>query len=159
MSISDGGPGETPVAETSTAETVPAETIAVDTKVPMLFTAAFWRYTVQLSRAGREDGDAIHVPGKLVAQIPGAGEKTWSAEVTIIKKDPKLRLHLKLSPDRAEITVPLEDFALARLTEKLKEFISGYGMALQISFPAEAHDGRQMLDAVDFAFSSEKSDD
>ena len=159
MSISDGGPGAAPpAADTTTAETTPAEP-APDTKVPMVFTAAFWRYTVQLSRAGREDGDAIHVPGKLVAQIPGAGEKTWPAEVSIIKKDPKLRLDLRISPDRAEITVPLEDFALARLTEKLKEYISGYGMTLQISFPAEAHDGRQLLDAVDFAFSSEKSDD
>ncbi len=124
----------------------------------MVFTAAFWRYTVQLSRAGREDGAAIHVPGKLVAQIPGAGEKTWPAEVTIILKDAKLRLDLRLSPERAEITVPLEDFALARLTDRLKEYVSGYGMALQISFPAEAHDGRQLLDAVDFAFSSEKLD-
>ena len=157
MSISDGGPGAAPPVETNTEVPAAAEP-APDTKVPMVFTAAFWRYTVQLSRAGREDGDAIQVPGKLVAQVPGAGEKTWPAEVTIIKKDPKLRLDLRISPDGAEITVPLEDFALARLTDRLKEYVSGYGMALQISFPAEAHDGRQLLDAVDFAFSSEKLD-
>ena len=70
-----------------------------------------------------------------------------------------MRLDLRILPDRAEITVPLEDFALGRLTEKLKEFISGYGMALLINFTAEAHDGRQLLDAVDFAFSSEKLDE
>ena len=137
----------------------PVETVAADTKVPMQFIAAFWRYTVQVSRAGREDGDAIQVPGKLVAQIPGAGEKTWPAEVEIIKKDARLRLDLRLSPDRATITVPMEDFALGRLTEKLKEYISGYGMALQLSFDAEDHDGRQLLESVDFAFSSEKLDD
>ena len=149
MSMTDQQPGAAP----------PVETVAADTKVPMQFIAAFWRYTVQVSRAGREDGDAIQVPGKLVAQIPGAGEKIWPAEVEIIKKDARLRLDLRLSPDRATITVPMEDFALGRLTEKLKEYISGYGMALQLSFDAEDHDGRQLLESVDFAFSSEKLDD
>ena len=149
MSMTDQQPGAAP----------PVETVAADTRVPMQFTAAFWRYTVQVSRAGREDGDAIQVPGKLVAQIPGAGEKIWPAEVEIIKKDAKLRLDLRLSPDRATITVPMEDFALGRLTDKLKEYISGYGMALQLSFDAEDHDGRQLLESVDFAFSSEKLDD
>ena len=100
MSISDGGPGAAPPVEPNT-EVPAAAKPAPDTKVPMVFTAAFWRYTVQVSRAGREDGDAIHVPGKLIAQVPGAGEKTWPAEVTIIKKDPKLRLDLRISPDRA----------------------------------------------------------
>jgi len=158
MSISDGQLGAAPPAETIATEAIPAEAPVADTKVPMQFTAAFWRYTVQMNRAGREEEDAIHVPGKLVAQIPGAGEKTWPAEVTILKKDAKLRLDLRLSPDRATITVPLEEYALARLTEKLKDFISGYGMALQLSFDAEAHDGRQLLESVDFAFSSEKLD-
>jgi len=171
MSISDGEPGAAPVVDTTTAETAPAETApaetnsaeavvetVAETKVAMQFTAAFWRYTVQISRAGREDGDAIQVPGKLVAQIPGAGEKTWPAEVAILKKDAKLRLDLRLSPDRATITVPMEDFALGRLTEKLKEYISGYGMTLKLSFSAEDHDGRQLLESVDFAFSSEKPD-
>ena len=153
MSIADQQPGATPPAETAT------ETAAAETKVPMRFTAAFWRYTFQMNRAGRVESDAIYLPGKLVAQIPGAGEKTWPAEVTILKKDPKLRLDLRIFPDRAEITVPLEEFALVRLTEKLKEFISGYGMTLQIGFCAEDHDGRQLLEAVDFDFSSEKSDD
>ena len=157
MSISDGQPGGAPPAETNPAEAV-AET-AAETKVPMRFTAAFWRYTVQLSRAGREAGDAIHVPGKLVVQTSGGGDRTLPAEVTIIQKDPKLRLDLRLSPERAEITVPLEEFALARLTDKLKEYISGYGMTLQIGLVAEDHEGRQILEAVDFAFSSEKPDD
>ena len=121
------------------------------------------RYLHRLGYLGETDSDfaAIRSAGHLntiVRANAGAGEKTWPAEVTIVKKDPKLRLDLRLSPDRAEITVPLEDFALARLTEKLKEFISSYGMTLQISFPAEAQPGRQLLDAVDFAFSSEKSD-
>jgi hypothetical protein len=156
MSMSDQQPGAVPPAETNPAEAV-AETVA-ETKVAMRFTASFWRYTVQLSRAGREDGDAIHVPGKLVAQTSG-GEKTWPAEVAILKKDPKLRLDLRLSPDRATVTVPIEDFALGRLTEKLKEYISGYGMTLQIGFSAEDHDGRQLLESVDFSFSSEKTDD
>ncbi len=157
MSISDQQPGAAPPAETA-ADATADDTVAAETKVPMRFTAAFWRYTVQMNRAGREEGDAIYLPGKLVAQIPGAGEKAWPAEVTILKKDPKLRLDLRIFTDRAEITVPLEDFALARLTEKLKEFISGYGMALQIGFSAEDHDGRQLLEAVDFSFSSEKLD-
>ncbi len=151
MSISDQQPGTVLTGGAAADET------AADTRVPMRFTAAFWRYTVQLNRAGREEGDAIHVPGKLVAATSG-GDKAWPAEVTILKKDPKLRLDLNLSAERAAITVPLEEFALARLTEKLKDFISGYGMTLQIAFAAEAHDGRQLLDAVDFAFSSEKPD-
>jgi hypothetical protein len=153
MSVSDQQPGEAPPAETNAGEPTAAET-----KVPMQFTAAFWRFTVQMNRAGREEGSAIDLPGKLVAQVPGAGEKAWPAVVNILKKDPKLRLDLRIFPDRAEITVPLEDFALDRLTDKLKEFISGYGMALQIGFSAEDHDGRQLLEAVDFAFSSEKPD-
>ena len=153
MSVSDQQTGEAPSADTNAGEPTAAET-----KVPMQFTAAFWRFTVQMNRAGREEANAIDLPGKLVAQVPGAGEKAWPAVVNILKKDPKLRLDLRIFPDRAEITVPLEDFALVRLTDKLKEFISVYGMALQIGFSAEDYDGRQLLEAVDFAFSSEKPD-
>ena len=151
MSISDGQPSTGPGQGTAAAKP------AADRRVAMRFTAAFWRYTVQLNRAGREDGDAIHVPGKLMARTAG-GDKTWPAEVTILKKDPKLRLDCNLTTERAEITVPLEDFALGRLMEKLKEYVSGYGMVLQISFDAQLQEGRQMLEAVDFAFSSEKTD-
>ena len=157
MSIADQQPGGALPAET-VAKTSADDAAAADTKVPMRFTAAFWRYTVQMNRAGRVESDAIYLPGKLVAQIPGAGEKAWPAKVAIVKKDPKLRLDLRIFSDRAEITVPLEEFALVRLTEKLKEFISGYGMSLQIGFSAEDHEGRQLLDVVDFDFSSEKSD-
>ena len=58
------------------------------------------------------------------------------------------------SPQEAVLTIPLEPFAMQRLQDRLKDLVSGYGMAVRIAFTAEETPERQALEAVDFAFSS-----
>jgi len=40
------------------------------------------------------------------------------------------------------------------MQDRLKDLVSGYGMAVRIGFTAEETPERQVLEAVDFAFSS-----
>jgi hypothetical protein len=43
---------------------------------------------------------------------------------------------------------------MQRLLDRLKDLVSAHGMAVRIGFSAEESPERQMLEAVDFAFSS-----
>ena len=72
----------------------------------------------------------------------------------VVKSDARKRLDLVLSPQEAVLTIPLEPFAMQRLQDRLKDLVSGYGMAVRIGFTAEETPERQALEAVDFAFSS-----
>jgi hypothetical protein len=72
----------------------------------------------------------------------------------VVKSDARKRLDLVLAPQEAVLTIPLEPFAMQRLQDRLKDLVSGYGMAVRIGFTAEETPERQVLEAVDFAFSS-----
>jgi hypothetical protein len=72
----------------------------------------------------------------------------------VVKSDARKRLDLVLAPQEAVLTIPLEPFAMQRLQDRLKDLVSGYGMAVRIGFQAEESPERQALEAVDFAFSS-----
>ena len=44
---------------------------------------------------------------------------------------------------------------MQRLQDRLKDLVSAHGMAVRIGFSAEETPERQVLEAVDFAFSSQ----
>jgi hypothetical protein len=123
-------------------------------RLSMLFSASGWTFNVRLGRSGREEGEGVILMGE-VSYRTGSGERrVHPARAMVVKSDARKRLDLTLSPKETVITIPLEPFALQRLQDRLKELVSGYGMAVRIGFSAEETQERQMLEAVDFAFSS-----
>ena len=47
----------------------------------------------------------------------------------VVKSDARKRLDLVLAPQETVLTIPLEPFAMQRLQDRLKDLVSGYGMA------------------------------
>ena len=123
-------------------------------KVAMLFSADAWTFNVRLGRSGREESEGIIVTGE-VSFRSGSGERYhYPARAMIVKADPRKRLDLVLSDREAVLTVPLEPFAMQRMQDRLKDLVSFYGMTLRIAFSAADVPDRQLVDAVDVAFSS-----
>jgi hypothetical protein len=123
-------------------------------RLSMLFSASGWTFNVRLGRSGREEGEGVIIMGE-VSYRTGSGERrVHPARAMVVKSDARKRLDLVLSPKETVITIPLEPFAMQRLQDRLKELVSGYGMAVRIGFSAEETTERQTLEAVDFAFSS-----
>jgi hypothetical protein len=123
-------------------------------RVPMLFSASGWTFNVRLGRSGREEGEGVILMGEVSYRTAGGERRIHPARAMVVKSDARKRLDLVLSQKESVITIPLEPFAMQRLQERLKELVSGYGMSVRIGFSAEETNERQMLEAVDFAFSS-----
>jgi hypothetical protein len=123
-------------------------------KASMLFSATGWTFNVRLGRSGREEGEGIILVGEIGYRTSTGERCVHSARAMIVKADARKRLDLVLAPQDAVLTIPLEPFALQRLQDRLKDLVSGHGMAVRIGFSAEEAPERQVLEAVDFAFSS-----
>jgi hypothetical protein len=123
-------------------------------RLAMLFSAAGWTFNVRLGRSGREEGEGIMIMGEVSYRTASGERRVHPARAMVVKSDARKRLDLVLSPKETVITIPLEPFAMQRLQDRLKELVSGYGMTVRIGFSAEETGERQILDAVDFAFSS-----
>ena len=119
--------------------------------VPMLFTATGWSVILTLTRAGREGGSVTELKGELCEAGNNEGTR-MPARIRILPKDAKLRMELVLAEPEARITIPLDEFALDRTNDRLKELSAGFDMAVSIAFEATAHTGRQLLDEVDIRF-------
>jgi len=123
-------------------------------KLAMLFSASAWTFNVRLGRSGREEGEGVIIMGEVSYRTASGERRVHPARAMVVKSDARKRLDLTLSQKETVITIPLEPFALQRLQDRLKELVSGYGMAVRIGFSAEETGERQILEAVDFAFSS-----
>jgi hypothetical protein len=123
-------------------------------RVSMLFSATAWTFNVRLGRSGREEGEGIIIMGEVSYRTPGGERRVHPGRAMVVKSDARKRLDLVLAPQEAVLTIPLEPFAMQRLQDRLKDLVSGYGMAVRIGFQAEDAPERQALEAVDFAFSS-----
>ena len=123
-------------------------------RVAMLFSATAWTFNVRLGRSGREEGEGIIIMGEVSYRTAGGERRVHPARAMVVKSDARKRLDLVLAPQEAVLTIPLEPFAMQRLQDRLKDLVSGYGMAVRIGFSAEETPERQGLEAVDFAFSS-----
>jgi hypothetical protein len=123
-------------------------------KTSMLFSATGWTFNVRLGRSGREEGEGIMLVGEIGYRTGAGDRRVHSARAMVVKADARKRLDLVLAPQDAVLTIPLEPFALQRLQDRLKDLVSAHGMAVRIGFSAEETPERQVLEAVDFAFSS-----
>ena len=123
-------------------------------RISMLFSASGWTFNVRLGRSGREEGEGIIIMGEVSYRSPAGERRVHPARAMVVKSDARKRLDLLLAPQEAVLTIPLEPFAMQRLQDRLKDLVSGYGMAVRIGFTAEETPERQVLEAVDFAFSS-----
>jgi hypothetical protein len=123
-------------------------------RLAMLFSASGWTFNVRLGRSGREEGEGIMMVGEITYRTPAGERRAHPGRAMVVKSDARKRLDLVLAPQEAVLTIPLEPFALQRLQDRLKDLVSGYGMAVRIGFTAEENPERQALEAVDFAFSS-----
>ncbi len=123
-------------------------------RIPMLFSATGWTFNVRLGRSGREEGEGIIIMGEVSYRTAAGERRAHPARAMVVKSDARKRLDLVLAPQEAVLTIPLEPFAMQRLQDRLKDLVSGHGMAVRIGFTAEESPERQVLDAVDFAFSS-----
>jgi hypothetical protein len=123
-------------------------------RIAMLFSATGWTFNVRLGKSGREEGEGIIIMGEVSYRTAAGERRAHPARAMVVKSDARKRLDLVLAPQEAVLTIPLEPFAMQRLQDRLKDLVSGYGMAVRIGFTAEENPERQALDAVDFAFSS-----
>jgi hypothetical protein len=123
-------------------------------RTSMLFSATGWTFNVRLGRSGREEGEGIMLVGEIGYRTAAGDRRTYPARAMVVKSDARKRLDLVLAPQEAVLTIPLEPFAMQRLQDRLKDLVSGHGMAVRIGFSAEETPERQVLEAVDFAFSS-----
>lgn len=123
-------------------------------RIAMLFSASGWTFNVRLGRSGREEGEGVIIMGEVSYRTASGERRVHPARAMVVKSDARKRLDLTLSPKETVITIPLEPFAMQRLQDRLKELVSGYGMTVRIGFSAEETGERQVLEAVDFAFSS-----
>ena len=123
-------------------------------RMAMLFSATGWTFNVRLGKSGREEGEGIIIMGEVSYRTAGGERRAHPGRAMVVKSDARKRLDLVLAPQEAVLTIPLEPFAMQRLQDRLKDLVSGYGMAVRIGFTAEESPERQVLDAVDFAFSS-----
>lgn len=123
-------------------------------RIAMLFSASGWTFNVRLGRSGREEGEGIIIMGEIGYRTASGERRVHPARAMVVKSDARKRLDLILAPQDAVLTIPLEPFAMQRLQDRLKDLVSGYGMAVKIGFTAEESPERQSLEAVDFAFSS-----
>jgi len=123
-------------------------------RIAMLFSATGWTFNVRLGRSGREEGEGIIIMGEVSYRTAGGERRVHPARAMVVKSDARKRLDLVLAQQEAVLTIPLEPFAMQRLQDRLKDLVSGYGMAVRIGFTAEETPERQVLEAVDFAFSS-----
>jgi len=138
--------------EAKNGEAKPGEKAAQ--RIPMLFSAAGWTFNVRLGRSGREEGEGVIIMGEVSYRTASGERRVHPARAMVVKSDARKRLDIVLSPKETVITIPLEPFALQRLQDRLKELVSRFGMTVRIGFSAEETADRQLLEAVDFAFSS-----
>jgi hypothetical protein len=122
-------------------------------RIPMLFTATAWTFNVRLGRTGREEGEGVILMGE-VSYRAGAERRVHPARAMLVKADVRKKLDVVISPQDTVLTIPLEPFAMQRLQDRLKDLVAFYGMSLRIAFSAADAPERQMIDTVDFAFSS-----
>jgi hypothetical protein len=144
---------ETP-REAAVAEPAGRENKKSAERIAMLFSALSWTFNVRLGRSGREEGEGIMLVGEITYRTATGDRHVHPARAMVVKADARKRLDLVLAPQDAVLTIPLEPFAMQRLQDRLKDLVSGYGMSVRIGFSAEEDPERQVLEAVDFAFSS-----
>lgn len=121
-------------------------------KLKMVFRVQSWSLKSRVNRSGREEGAAITMTGHLFAPSIDANAPLSTARAVVKLKAAQDRMSVKIGKDDTEISVPLEDFAMERTTDRIKEMSGNFGMALSLEFEADETTDRQLFDFADFTF-------
>ena len=62
-------------------------------------------------------------------------------------------MSIKIGKDNSVLALPLEEFAMERITTRFKEMAGDYGLVVSIEFEANETTDRQPVEYVDFSFS------
>ncbi|MBZ8133382.1 hypothetical protein [Afifella sp. IM 167] len=122
-------------------------------RIPMVFTAQSWTASFRLNRSGRMESEAAYAIGEL-AWRGEDGTHNQAARLSLVKRDANERLELSFAQEIARLTVPIDESALQRMIERIKDYVSGHDMLMRVVFNAAAGMSHQYLEAVDISFSS-----
>ncbi len=123
-------------------------------KLKMMFRAENWSIKTRVNRSGRDEGDSISVMGHLFAPTIDPGTPLTKATGLIKLKEAQDRMSIKIGKDNSVLSLPLEEFAMERITARFKEMAGGYGLVVSIEFDANETTDRQAIEHVDFSFSN-----
>ena len=125
-------------------------------KLKMVMRAQDWSLKARVNRSGREEGEVIIFTGHVYAPTIDEDTPLSKARAEIKLKGAQDRMSVKIGKDETFISLPLEDFAMERLTAKIKEMSGDFGLQLGVEFDASETTDRQLVDFVDFTFSNKK---
>ena len=122
-------------------------------KLKMMFRVETWSIKSRVNRSGREEGDTISVIGHLFAPTIDPNTPLTKATGQIKPKEAQDRMSIKIGKDNSVLSLPLEEFAMERITTRFKEMAGDYGLVVSIEFEANETTDRQPVEYVDFSFS------
>jgi hypothetical protein len=125
-------------------------------KLKMVVRANNWSVKARVNRSGREESEIIVLTGNIYAPTIDANTPLSKARAEIKLKGAQDRMSVKIGKDETFVSLPLEDFALERISGKIKELAGNFGLGLSVEFEASETTDRQLVDFVDFTFSNVK---
>ena len=121
-------------------------------KLKMMFRVDTWSMKSRVNRSGREEGDSISLAGHLFAPTIDPNTPLTRATGLIKLKEAQDRMSIKIGKDNSELTLPLEEFSMDRISTRFKELSGDYGLVVSIEFEANETTDRQAIEFIDFAF-------
>jgi hypothetical protein len=125
-------------------------------KLKMVMRAQNWSVRARVNRSGREDGESIILIGSVYAPTIDPNTPLSKARAEIKLKSAQDRMSVKIGKDETFISIPLEDFAMERISARIKELSGDYGLQLGVEFEAGETTDRQLIEGADFTFSNSK---
>lgn len=122
-------------------------------KLKMVFRVDTWSIKARVNRSGREEGETIVLSGHLFAPSIDPETPLTKANALIKAKEAQDRMFIKIGKDNSFMALPLEEFAMERITARIREMAGDYGLAVSIEFEADETTDRQAIEYADFAFS------
>jgi hypothetical protein len=125
-------------------------------KLKMVVRASNWSVKSRVNRSGREDGEVIILTGNIYAPTIDPNTPLSKARAEVKLKGAQDRMSVKIGKEETFVSLPLEDFAMERITQKIKELAGNFGLGLSVEFEASETTDRQLVEYADFTFSNTK---
>lgn len=125
-------------------------------KLNMVLRAQNWSVKARVNRSGREEGEVIVLIGHVYAPTIDPNTPLSRARAEIKLKSAQDRMSVRIGKDETFMSLPLEDFAMERISAKIKELAGSFGLELSVEFEAGETTDRQLIDFADFTFSNRK---
>jgi len=130
---------------------------AAPPKLKMVMRAKDWSVRARINRSGREEGEVIIFTGNVYAPTIDANTPLSKARAELKLKSAQDRMSVKIGKDETFVSLPLEDFAMERISAKIKELSGNFGLEVGIEFEASETTDRQLLEFIDFTFANADS--